>query len=123
MAIELKMKDRPEIYDIRLDDMWSLGVILLLMLTNSYAFVPNNRKFLGSDHLMKAYERMRYNRYCIPKDCVITCEARSVVCQLLEFDWSRMDCTQILLNEWFGVDLNYTTRRPLPPIHTNSLNS
>ena len=123
MAIELKLENRPKIPDIRMTDVWSLGVILLLMLTCSYAFVPNNMKFTDFDHLMEYYEKMKYNKYCMPKDCVITDSAKSVVCQLLEFDWCRMDCTQILLNEWFSMNLDYTTRRPVPPIHTNSLNT
>ena len=34
---------------------------------------------LKVDHLMEAYYSMKYNKYCMPKDCEITCEAKSVV--------------------------------------------
>jgi len=106
--------------DMRLTDMWSLGVILFSILTFNYVFFP---KGVTEDKKYIEYEKMVKRIYPFPKDCVIGSECRSVICSLLETDqYSRMDCEQILLNNWFSTDLSHTQRRPVPKINRHSIN-
>ena len=59
----------------------------------------------------------------MPKDCVITSEVEDLIRELFEFDsQSRKHCREIALNKWFSMELNDTTRRPVPPLNENSLN-
>jgi len=106
--------------DMRLTDIWSLGVILFSMLTFSYVFVPRG---FTSDQKDSQCKKMIERTYPIPKNCIIGSECFSVICQLLETDeYSRMNCEQILLNEWFFTDLSHTKRRSAPEFNRHSLN-
>jgi len=106
--------------DMRLIDMWSLGVILFSMLTFNYVFFP---KGVTEDQKSIEYKKMVKRKYPFPKNCRVGSKCRSVICQLLETDeYSRMNCEQILLNEWFETDLIHNKRRPVPKINRHSLN-
>jgi serine/threonine protein kinase len=106
---------------MRLGDIWSLGITLFLMMTFNLPFFPNGG--LSEEEKSGEYRKMRKRQYPFPKNLVLSYECLSLILQLLEADeYSRMDCKQILSNQWFETDLNHTKRRPVPPINPHSAN-
>ncbi len=106
--------------DMRLTDIWSLGVILFFMVTFNNVFFPNG---VTEDQKDIEYKKMLKRLFPFPRDCVISYECRRLISQLLDPNqYSRMNCQQILLNEWFDADLEYTERRPVPAMNRHSFN-
>ena len=112
--------------DLRLPDIWALGVILFVMLTFNQPFIPRKLPESTSDlklTLLQAFNCMKSKTFKYPKDCDLSPQSMQLIENLFEFEPnSRQKCEQLLLHEWFTSDLReYSKRRPLPEYNEFSL--